>query len=427
MKQSQLFTKTLKEAPKDETSINARLLIRGGFVDKLMAGVYSILPLGWRVLKKIENIIREEMEVVGGQEIFMPALQPKENWEKTGRWKEYDAIYRLKADDKEYGLGPTHEEVLVPLLKNFVSSYRDLPLYVFQIQNKFRKELRAKAGLLRGREFLMKDLYSFHIDEKDLDNYYEIVKKSYFNIFGKCGIGDKTFLTFASGGTFSKYSHEFQTLTEAGEDIIYICDKCRVAANKEIIGDLKNSCPECKKQDLRQEKAVEVGNIFKLKTKFSEPFNLDVLDEKGDKKMVIMGCYGIGLQRLMGTIVEINNDEKGIIWPEAVAPFTAHLLVLPAKGEKAEKEIKDACEKIYNDLTKSGIEVLYDDRENISAGEKFAEADLIGIPYRIVVSEKTMEKGSAEIKRRNSDEAELVHFDKINSFLKIQDSKSKTQ
>lgn len=423
MKQSKLFTKTLKEAPKDEASINAKLLIRAGFIDKLMAGVYSILPLGWRVMKKIENIIREEMEVINGQEIFMPALQPKENWEKTGRWGAYDAIYRLKADDKEYGLGPTHEEVIVPLLKSFVSSYRDLPLYAFQIQNKFRKELRAKAGLLRGREFLMKDLYSFHIDENDLDNYYEIVKKSYFKIFEKCGIGEKTFLTFASGGTFSKYSHEFQTLTDAGEDIIYICEKCKIAVNKEIIEEVKNSCPECGNNDLKAEKAVEVGNIFKLMTKFSEPFNLEVLDEKGNKKKVIMGCYGIGLQRLMGAIVEINNDEKGIIWPEEVAPFAAHLIALPAKDEKTAIKIKKACEKIYDDLTKSGVEVLYDDREDKSAGEKFAEADLIGIPNRIVVSEKTMEKECAEIKKRNEDGIELIKTDDIISKFKAQNAK----
>jgi len=409
MKQSQLFTKTQKNAPKDEMSLNARLLIRGGFVDKLMAGVYTILPLGWQVLKKIEQIIREEMNNIGGQEIFMPALQPKENWEKTGRWSTMDDLYKVKdKSDREFALGSTHEEIISPLMKKFINSYKDLPFAAYQFQNKFRMELRAKSGVLRGREFLMKDLYSFHLDQKDLDEYYEKAKIAYKNIFNRSGIGEKTFLTFASGGSFSKYSHEFQTLTSAGEDVIHICNKCNMAINKEI-KDETPECPECKSTEFREEKAVEVGNIFKLGTKYSAPFDLTVTNEKGEKTPVVMGCYGVGLQRLMGTIVELNNDENGIIWPETVAPFKVHLISL-GKNEEAEK--------IYNDLEKNNIEVLYDDREDTSAGAKFADADLIGIPYRVVVSEKSLAGGGVEMKKRNEKESEIIKIDQLFEEIK---------
>ncbi len=409
MRQSQLFTKTSKTVPKDEVSLNAKFLIRAGFIDKLMAGVYTLLPVGWLVYKKIEQIIREEMNNIDGQEIYMPTLHPKENWIKTNRWDSMDDLFKLPAgENKEVALGPTHEEVVSPMLKKFVSSYKDLPVYVYHIQNKFRNELRAKSGLIRGREFMMKDLYSFHENQEDLDKYYEKAKKAYANIFKRTGIGKKTFLTYAPGGTFSKYSHEFQTLTKAGEDIIYICDKCRIAINKEIIEDQKHKCPECGNNNLKEEKAVEVGNIFKLKDKFSKPFDLCFLDKKGKKQPVIMGCYGIGLQRLMGTIVEVCNDKNGVVWPETVAPFKVHLLSLN-QDKKAEK--------IYKDMQKEGIEVLYDDREDISAGEKFADADLIGCPFRVVISEKTLAKDSAEIKKRNSKKAELVKLDKVVKWL----------
>jgi len=408
MKQSKLFTKTKKEAPKDEVSINAQLLIRAGFVDKLMAGVYTFLPLGLRVMKKIENIIREEMSAIGGQEISMPALQPKENWITTGRWETMDDLYKIKdASEREFALGSTHEEVVSPLVKKFVNSYKDLPLYAYQFQNKFRMELRAKSGLLRGREFLMKDLYSFHLTEEDLDKYYEKAKEAYFKIFERFGIKEKTHLTFASGGSFSKYSHEFQTISEAGEDIIYICDKCGLAINKEIKPETEK-CPECGEANFREEKAIETGNIFKLMNKYSKPFNLTVADEKGEQKEVLMGCYGIGLSRAMGTIVEVFHDEKGMIWPEAVAPFKVHLLSL-GKNEEAEK--------IYQELSEKGIEVLLDDRE-VSAGEKFADADLIGIPYRVVISEKSLKAGGVEVKRRSEEKSEIIETEKLLSYLK---------
>jgi prolyl-tRNA synthetase len=408
MRQSQLFVKTQKNLPKDEVSLNAQLLIRAGFVDKLMAGVYTFLPLGLRVMKKIENIIREEMNAIGGQEILMPSLQPKENWLKTGRWDAMDDLYKIKdSSGKEMALGPTHEEVVVPLMEKFLNSYKDLPLAVYQFQNKFRMELRAKSGILRGREFLMKDLYSFHLDEKDLDDYYEKAKAAYFKIFQRAGLREKTYLTFAAGGSFSQYSHEFQTIAPAGEDTIYVCQKCNLAINKEIKSETKK-CPDCGGSNFQEEKAIEVGNIFKLKNKYTAPFGLKVADEKGEKKEIVMGCYGLGLGRLMGTIVEIYHDEKGIVWPESVAPFQVHLLDLDQKAE---------ANKIYQELQDKKIEVLYDDRE-ISAGEKFAEADLIGIPFRIVVSKKSLEKGGMEVKKRKEEKVEIVKIEELLNKLK---------
>jgi prolyl-tRNA synthetase len=415
MKQTKLFSKVTKEVSKEEISRNAQLLIRGGFVDKLMAGVYSLLPLGLRVFKKIEQIIREEMEAIDGQEVFLPTFHPKENWSKTGRWESMDDLYKLKIENREFALAPTHEEVVSPLVKKFVSSYKDLPINLFQFQNKFRKELRAKSGVLRGREFMMKDLYSFNKSQEELDAYYEKVKVAYKRIFKRCGIGDKTYLTYASGGTFSKYSHEFQTLTEAGEDLIYICDKCKVAINKEILEDQNGQCPECGNTDLREEKAVEVGNIFKLGTKFSEPFGLDYLDEKGERQMIIMGCYGIGLQRLMGTIVEIFNDDRGIIWPESVAPFKLHIISLA--GSSNDQAYKKA-ESLYGELRTKGVETLWDDRLNKTPGEKFADADLLGIPYRLVVSEKNAQKDWLEVKKRDTDKIERISFPVLFERLK---------
>ncbi|HMN19741.1 MAG TPA: His/Gly/Thr/Pro-type tRNA ligase C-terminal domain-containing protein [Candidatus Moranbacteria bacterium] len=405
MKQSQLFTRTRKEAPRDEASLNAQLLIRAGFVDKVMAGVYTLLPLGLRVFKKIENIIREEMVELGASELLMPTLNPKENWEKTGRWDTLDNLFRFKShySQIEYALGATHEEIISPTVKKFVSSYKELPFATFQIQNKFRDEKRAKSGVLRGREFFMKDLYSFHMNAADLEKYYEEAARSYRRIFERAGIGENTYYTYASGGSFAKYSHEFQAVTEAGEDTIYICDKCRVAVNDEIIADLEHKCPECGSEELRSEKAVEVGNIFKLANKFSAPFELKYRDKEGSEHDVLMGCYGIGLNRLMGTAVELSHDEKGIIWPEGIAPFKVHLIEVKSQNS----QVTSSAEKVYTALKSKGIEVLYDDRE-VSAGEKFADSDLIGIPLRVVISEKSLEKGGVEVKKRNEKESAIV-------------------
>lgn len=313
----------------------------------------------------------------------------------------------------EFALGATHEEVISPLVKKFNLSYKDLPLGLFQFQNKFRDEKRAKSGILRGREFLMKDYYSFHIDEKDMDDYYENIKVHYKNIFDRCGIGEQTYLTFASGGSFSKYSHEYQTVADAGEDIIYICQKCRVALNKEIADNDGKTCPECGSTDLFEKKSVEVGNIFKLKDKYSSPFHLNFTDEKGEEKPMVMGCYGIGLGRLIGTVVETHNDENGIIWPKEIAPFGVHLLEIGKESE----EVKKFAENITKNLEAEGVEVLHDDRNEIRAGEKFAEADLIGIPFRIIVSEKTISSGGVEIKRRNEESGKIIKTDQISNEI----------
>ena len=370
-----------------------------------MAGVYSILPLGLRVINKIANIVREEMNQTGGVELQSTALQKKEVWEKTNRWddKVVDNWFKTQLkNDTELGLAFTHEEPMSNMMTNFVSSYKDLPIYAYDIRTVFRNEARAKSGIMRGREFFWKALYSFSKDEKEHNEYYEKAKIAYKNIYNKVGLGDKTFMTFASGGTFSKYSHEFQTLSEAGEDNIFICDKCKIAVNQEIIEE-QNTCPECGNKDLRQEKAIEVGNIFSLGTKFSKPFELKYKDEKGEDQFVFMGSYGLGISRLMGTVVEVLSDDKGIVWPESLAPFKVHLLSL-GKDEEAEK--------IYNQLSEKGIEVLFDDRDT-RAGEKFADSDLLGIPYRVVVSGKSLEAGGVEFKKRNSEEGKIISIEEL--------------
>lgn len=424
MRQSQLFSKTLKKIGNGKEAISNQLLLRTGFIDQTTAGVFTFLPLGFKVLKKIENIIRKKMEEspIDGQEILMPVLHPKENWQKTGRWQQLNILFKVKGTGgKEYALGPTHEEIISPLAKKFIFSYKDLPFYLFQIQTKFRDELRVKSGLMRTREFLMKDLYSFHVSEEDLDSYYERVAGAYLKIFEECGIYNPkalkdriTYQTWASGGTFSKYSHEFQTVTESGEDTIYICKKCYAAINKEIKDEIK-VCPNkpCGATEFEERKAIEVGNIFKLGTGFSLPFDLKFRDKDGKEKPVFMGCYGIGLGRLMAAIVEINHDQEGIIWPKETAPFQVHLIQI---GDN--QKVKKATEEIYLNLQKREIEVLYDDREEKTPGEKLVEADLIGIPFRMVVSDKTLSGDNVEIKKRNEKTVKLVKLDKAIEFLK---------
>jgi len=391
MRQSQLFSRTTKNISSEVESPSHALLVRAGFIDQLSAGIFTFLPLGLRVLKKIENIVREEMEAVGGQEILMPVLAPRENWEKTGRYGAFDVLFKLKGRNKEYVLNPTHEEVISPLAGKVILSYKDLPLSVFQIQTKFRNEKRAKSGLLRTREFQMKDLYSFHTDEKDLTRYYERVAKSYDKIFKKCGV--VAIKTLASGGTFSKYSHEYQVITDSGEDLIHVCSKCSLAYNDEL---KMKKCAECK-GSLKQKKAVEVGNIFELKDKYSLPFDLKFKDRDGKEKPVLMGCYGLGISRLLAAIVETSHDSRGIIWPENVSPYDIHLISIG----------KSKADKIYAKLVKERRAVLYDDRD-VSAGEKFADADLIGISERWVVSEKN--KGKIEVKKRGRAKTKLVSY-----------------
>jgi len=408
MKYSKLFSKTSKSVPHDADSANAKFLVQGGFIHQEAAGVYSYLPLGLKVLRNIEQIIREEMEAVGGQEISMSVLHPKENWLKTDRWDSMDVLFRLKgAGEKDYALGPTHEEIVTPLVQDYVFSYKDLPTAVFQIQTKFRNEPRAKSGVLRGREFSMKDLYSFHTGQEDLDRYYDEVKAAYFKIFERLGFDPAlTVLTYASGGAFSKYSHEFQVLSEVGEDHVYVCEQCKVAVNREILDD-QSTCPECGSEDLTEKKGIEVGNIFKLGTKFSEAFKFQYADESGQQKPVVMGCYGIGPSRVMGSLVELFSDENGILWPKSVTPYQVHLISLGT-----DEKVVNESEKLYEDLKKVGITVLFDDRDE-RAGAKFADADLIGLPLRLVVSSRTLEKDGVEWKERNNSDAESVSLGEV--------------
>jgi len=379
-----------------------------------MAGAYSYLPLGLRVLKNIENIIRTEMNELGGQEVLLPSLQPKENWEATGRWKDpgREVMFQLKGrGDREYGLGWTHEEIVTPLAKKFISSYKDLPRAVYQIQTKFRDEPRAKSGLLRGREFIMKDLYSFHTDEQDLIKFYDKARVAYSRIFKSVGLN--ALQVEASGGAFSKYSHEFQVVTPAGEDIVIRCEVCDFAQNREISEvEGGGACPRCGKK-VTAERAIEVGNIFQLKDRFSQAFRLTYKDETGKDHPVLMGCYGIGLTRVLGAVVEVHHDEHGIIWPEAVAPFQAHLIAL-----QNVKSVRAGTDKAYGTLQKEGIEVLYDDRLESSAGEKLTDADLIGIPLRLVVSEKTIAAQSIEVKARAEKNTELIKFQDLGKYFK---------
>lgn len=418
MRYSSFFGKTSKTAPADAESLNARLLVQAGYVDQLMAGVYSYLPLGLRVLDRIKDIIREEMNAIGGQEILMPALTPAEPWQQTGRWTDPgpEVMFQLKGrGDKDMGLGWTHEEIVTPLAAKFIRSYKDLPLAVYQIQDKFRNEPRAKSGLLRGREFSMKDLYSFHRDEADLEAYYELAKAAYLRVYERCGLN--ALVVEASGGAFSQYSHEFQVLTPSGEDIVYYCQQCGYAQNREIsqfkAGD---ACPK-DGGVMAEGKAIEVGNIFQLKTRFTAAFNVNYTDADGVSKPVQMGCYGIGPSRVMGTVVEALADTKGIIWPKEITPYQVHLIMIPAKDEVVATNIRQTAEGLEASLEAAGFTVLYDDREDTRAGEKFADADLIGIPLRLVISEKSLGAGGAEWKERAAADSKIVAPDTIEAGL----------
>jgi prolyl-tRNA synthetase len=404
MRQSQLFTKTRKEAPSDEVSKNAELLIRAGFIYKEMAGVYSYLPMGLRVLKKIEAIIRKEMNMIGGVEMQTSALQEKSVWSKTNRWSDDVVDNWFKTQLKngtELGLSFTNEEAFSSLMKGFITSYKDLPAYPYDFKTIFRNEARAKSGIMRGREFHWKALYSFSRDEKDHNEFYKKIRQSYISVFDKVGLGGRTYLTFASGGTFSKYSHEFQTISDAGEDIIYVDEVQGIAVNKEVLNDEVLADLNISRESLQERKAIEVGNIFSLGYKFSEPFSLTYKNEEGDNNLVYMGSYGIGISRLMGTVVETLSDEKGIIWPESIAPFQVHVISLGKNDE---------AEDLYKKLTAHGVEVLFDDRD-ATAGAKLADADLIGIPHRVVVSGRSLDNGGVEYKKRDSEQSEIISVD----------------
>jgi prolyl-tRNA synthetase len=413
MRQSQLFTKTRKEAPADELSKNAQLLIRGGFVYKEMAGVYSFLPLGLIVLEKIKNIIREELNKVGAQEMVMTTLQQKDNWVKTNRWEEKDVDDWFKTTLKsgaELGLAFTHEEALTNIMKSYISSYKDLPVYAYQFQTKFRNELRAKSGIMRGKEFVMKDLYDFSKTKEEHDAFYKTMKEVYMRIFTRVGLGAQTYLTMSSGGSFSKYSFEFQTITDAGEDVILYDKEKKVAINKDDYSEEIFEDFGLKKEEYHFEeaKSVEVGDIYTLGEKYSKALGLTYKDEDGEEKNVYMGSYGIGVPRLMGTIVEVFNDEKGIVWPKEVAPFQVHLIDIDQASES---------KQIYDSLVQNGVEVLWDDRD-ARAGEKFADADLIGLPVRVVISKKSLDSGGVEVKPRNSEEKQIMSPQALVEYIK---------
>lgn len=411
MRQSKLFTKTRREIPADETSKNAQLLIRAGYVYKEMAGVYAYLPLGLKVLEKIKSIVREEMDAIGGQELIMTTLQNKALWERTGRWGDDVVDVWFKSELKaggEVGFGWSHEEPIGEMMKSYVSSYKDLPIYVYQFQTKLRNELRVKSGVMRGREFLMKDMYSFCVDGEDHSTFYNATIEAYNRVYARLGLGDDTFVTFASGGAFTEFSHEFQTICEAGEDSIFINREKGIAINSEVVNDATLEKLNVKREELTEVKTAEVGNIFNFGRQKATDIGLNFKDEKGEEIPVWMGSYGIGITRLMGVIVEKFADEKGIVWPASVAPYQVHLIGL----NNDDSSINDWTEGIYNALKERGVEVLYDDRD-ARAGEKFADSDLMGIPYRVVVSKKTKVEGKFEVINRLNGEVRYLSEEEL--------------
>ncbi len=413
MRQTQIFTKTTKNLPADEVAKNAQLLIQAGYVYKEMAGVYAYLPLGLRVLEKIKQIIREEMEAIGGNEIVMTSLQKPATWQQTGRWSDEVVDIWFKTELKDHtqlGLGWSHEEPIVEMLKQFVRSYKDLPVSVYQFQTKLRNELRAKSGVMRGREFVMKDMYSVHASAEDLDGYYQRVTEAYLRIFDRLGIGQDTYVTFASGGSFTKFSHEFQTICEAGEDMIYLYRDKNMAINEEVLDEAVAELGISKDQ-LERVKTAEVGNIFNFGTQKTDDMGLKFTDQDGQIKSLYMGSYGIGVTRLMGVIVEKMADEKGLVWPQAIAPFQLHLVLL-------DEEARQQADELYQQLQMQGVEVLYDDRPKIRPGEKFADSDLLGIPYRVVVGKRSLGQDRYEVvKQADGQKLSLTQEEIIKTIL----------
>lgn len=405
MRFSELFVKTLREAPKDEAARGARFLVQAGYVHKELAGIYDYLPFGLRVLEKIKQIIREELDKIGAQEVLLSTLQNPELWEQTDRWdtEKMDIWFKTElASGGELGLAPTHEEPITELMKSYIKSYKDLPVAAYQIQTKFRNELRAKSGIMRGREFIMKDLYSFSSSEAEHDEFYHKAEQAYAKIYERLGLGDCTYQTFASGGVFAKYSHEFQTVVEVGEDTIWHNADWSVVLNEEVLEDEVLENLGVKREELESTRAAEVGNIFTLKDKYSGPLGLEYTDKDGVKKPVLMGCYGIGVSRVMGVIAEKFADEKGLVWPDEVTPFRYYLVGIGDEGMEKAEELYRGCEE----------EILFDDR-SLRPGEKFADAELIGIPYRVVVSAKTLASGEAEVTERKTGETRMVKLENL--------------
>ena len=412
MKRSQLFVKTQKDAPSDEVSKNAQLLIRAGFVYKVMAGVYAYTPLGIRVVENIKQIVREEMDEITGKELIMTALQRKDTWEPTGRWDDnvVDVWFKTKLkDDTELGLAWSHEEAIIEMMKHHISSYKDLPQNVYQFQTKFRNELRSKSGIMRGREFVMKDMYSCSLDEEQHETFYQYCINAYNRVFDRLGIGEDTFVTFADGGAFTKFSHEFQTICDAGEDTVYINREKNIAVNEEVVNDDNLEQFGVSRDELEKVTCAEVGNIFNFGTQKSEETDFSFTNKDGNKQYVHLGSYGIGITRVMGVLAEKLSDDKGLVWPVNTAPFTIYLATIG--------EVSQEADKVYKDLEEAGVEVLFDDRDT-RPGDKFADADLMGIPYRVVLSNRTLEQESVEVKNRTSEEIELVKISDIVNFFK---------
>lgn len=410
MKRSELFTKTTKTVPADEASLNAKLLIRAGYVHKEMAGVYAYLPLGLRVMEKIKQIVREEMNAVGGQELLMTNLQPKAVWQTTGRWDDQlvDIWFKtkLQAGDEEVGLAWSHEEPIMNMLREHVHSYKDLPVAVYQFQTKLRNELRAKSGIMRGREFLMKDLYSIHATKEDLARFYDRVIEAYKRIYDRLGIGQLTYVTFASGGAFTKFSHEFQTICEAGEDWLYLDRERNIAVNEEVLDDAVADMG-LDKAKLEKLRSAEVGNIFNFGTEKADQMGITFTDKDNKNKPFYYGSYGIGISRVMGVIAELFSDEQGLVWPENIAPFSLYLINI---GDSA--GVREMAQDVYDRLTASGVEVLWDDRD-ARPGDKFADGDLMGMPHRVVVSPQTVAGNKLEYKGRTEQKAVELSVDQL--------------
>ena len=411
MRLSKNFTRTIKQAPADEVARNAQLLIRAGYVHKTMAGVYSYLPLGLKVVENIKQIVREEMNKIDSQELVMSTLQSKDLWQETGRWSDelVDVWFKSHLQDgTEVGFGWTHEEPIVDLLRNYLKSYKDLPISVYQFQNKLRNELRAKSGIMRGREFVMKDMYSVHASKEDLDNYYNAAIEAYKRCYDRFGIGDETYVTFASGGAFTKFSHEFQTICDAGEDCIYLHRGKNIAVNEEVLDDAVKELG-IDRSELERVKTAEVGNIFNFGTQKSEEMRLVFTDAEGVEQYAYMGSYGIGITRVMGVIVEKFADNKGLVWPENIAPAKVYLVQIGSQS-------RATADELYQKLQSAGIETIYDERDE-RPGVKFADAELLGIPYRVTVSDRLLGDGKWEVSTRQTGEQRLLTADELLATL----------
>jgi prolyl-tRNA synthetase len=417
---SKIFIPTLKEAPQEAEVTSHNLMLRAGMIRKVASGIYTWLPLGLKVLKNIENIVRDEMNASGAQEVLMPMVQPKELWLETKRWEKMGPeLLRFKdRHERDFCLGPTHEEVITDLVRLNIKSYKELPINLYQIQTKFRDEIRPRYGVMRGREFLMKDSYSFGIDEKFLQDSYELMRKTYKNILEKIGL-DYKIVKADSGAIGGDVSEEFHVLAENGEDTIAVSDSSEYAINTEVLLKNNKSIDSLEGQPspdgnglIQIKKGIEVGHIFQLGKVYSENMKATVLSNQGNAETLFMGCYGIGVSRLVAAAIEQNNDDKGIVWPDAIAPFHINIISI---GYEKNKLIKETSHKIYQDLSKMGYEILLDDRD-LGYGSKIKDSELLGIPLNIVIGNKFVKEDLVEIQTRQGDSS-LTKLDDLNEIL----------